>query len=86
LPFAYVGMYPHVADSVEGQSKVGKKMTPCRKDINTFMVICERLLGHDVVVADLTDTEARVIQYYISALAEKFPSLINDPPRPSDDL
>ena len=53
-------------------------MTPHGRDINTFVVACETLLGLDVTAADLTEQEGRIVQYYIAALAAKFPALVDD--------
>jgi len=51
-------------------------VSPHGRDINTFVSACETLLGIHVAAADLTEQEGRLIQYYISALAAKFPALV----------
>jgi hypothetical protein len=51
-------------------------MSPHGRDINTFVTACEALLGTNVATADLTEQEGQLIQYYIAALAAKFPALV----------
>jgi hypothetical protein len=50
---------------------------PLRKDIHTFIAACENLLGRDITPDNLNESEGHVIQYYLSALAAKFPALSN---------
>lgn len=51
-------------------------MSPYGKDIHTFMDACEALLQVEIVAADLSEQEGRIIQYYLAALAAKFPALL----------
>jgi len=44
-----------------------------QQDLKTFMVVCDSLLGIDLNAVKLTNEEARLIQFYICALREKFP-------------
>ena len=48
-------------------------MSPYRKDINAFAVTCEALLSVDIVSENLNEIDNRLVQYYIAALAAKFP-------------
>jgi len=48
-------------------------MSSYQQDLKTFMVVCDSLLGLDLNVVTLTNDEDRLIQFYISALREKFP-------------
>ena len=41
------------------------------------MSACENLLEETLRVADLNEAENHLIQYYISAMAAKFPALSN---------
>jgi hypothetical protein len=57
--------------------KGGRILSPQGRDINTFVSACETLLGITVATADLTEQEGQLIQYYIAALAAKFPALVD---------
>jgi hypothetical protein len=57
--------------------KGGRIVSPHGRDINTFVSACETLLGINVATAEFTEQEARLIQYYIAALAVKFPALVD---------
>ncbi len=52
-------------------------MSSYSRDINLFMVACDALLSIDIEQVELTHTEIKIIQFYISALREKFPALVN---------
>jgi len=52
-------------------------LSPHGRDINAFVSACETLLGINVTTADLTEQEGQLIQYYIAALAAKFPALVD---------
>jgi hypothetical protein len=52
-------------------------VSPHGRDINTFVSACETILGINVATADLTEQEGQLIQYYIAALAAKFPALVD---------
>ena len=56
--------------------KGGPLMSPHGRDINRFVAACEALLEMNVATADLTEQEGQLIQYYIAALAAKFPALV----------
>ena len=45
-----------------------------RAELQQFASSSERLLGYGVKAEELTPMEAAFIQYYLSALAEKFPA------------
>jgi hypothetical protein len=51
-------------------------VSPYGRDINTFVDGCKLLLNTEIVAAELTPQQNQVIQYYIAALAEKFPALL----------
>jgi hypothetical protein len=51
-------------------------VSPTGKDLNTFVDACETLLRADIVAADFTLQESQIIQYYIAALAAKYPALL----------
>jgi len=57
--------------------KGGRILSPHGRDINAFVSACETLLGINVTTADLTEQEGQLIQYYIAALAAKFPALVD---------
>ena len=57
--------------------KGGPIVSPHGRDINTFVSACETLLGINVATVDLTEQEGQLIQYYIAALAVKFPALVD---------
>jgi hypothetical protein len=50
----------------------GLLMEPMRQEINEFSRISEKLLNYEVKPEELTTMERDVIQYYLSAIAEKF--------------
>jgi hypothetical protein len=49
-----------------------------REELQQFATSSERLLGYCVKAEELTPMEAAFIQYYLSALAEKFPKVDRD--------
>ena len=51
-------------------------VSPHGRDINTFVAACGTLLGTNIMTAELTEQEGQLIQYYIAALATKFPALV----------
>ena len=52
-------------------------MSTYLRDINLFMVACDALLSIDLEQIELAPTERKIIQFYISALGEKFPAHVN---------
>ncbi len=50
-------------------------MSSYKQDLRSFMVICDSLLELDLDVVKLTNEENRLIQFYISTLAAKFPAM-----------
>ena len=45
------------------------------QDVNSFVAASESLLAHRIMLTELTERERQVIQFYLSALAAKFPAL-----------
>lgn len=62
-----------------GPERWGNSVSIYAKQINDFIISCDHLLRSDVIASDLSVSEARIIQFYQSMLAEKFPTLIPDP-------
>jgi hypothetical protein len=58
--------------------KAGWLMEAMRQEIDEFSRASEKLLGYDVNVEELSVMERDMIQYYLSALAEKFPAQAAD--------
>ena len=44
-----------------------------RKELQRFVVASETMLGYEVKLEELTETERDLIQYYLPAMGEKFP-------------
>jgi hypothetical protein len=51
-------------------------MSPYKQDMKAFADACETLLRLEFVADNLSERDHQVIQYYIAALAAKFPSLL----------
>ena len=65
--------------SRKGYGQSGRRCTmvsPTSKDINTFVAACETLLSPAIMPQELSAREAQAIQYYLSALAVKFPAIL----------
>jgi len=58
--------------------KAGWLMSLMRQEINEFSRASEKLLAYHVNLEELTVMERDIIQYYLSALAEKFPAQAAD--------
>lgn len=56
--------------------KGGGTVSPYNRDITLFVDACETLLNVDIGLTKLTVKEDQIIQYYIAALAAKFPALL----------
>jgi hypothetical protein len=44
-----------------------------RKELQRFVAASETMLGYEVKLEELTETERDLIQYYLPAMGEKFP-------------
>ena len=51
-------------------------MSPYGRDLNSFVDACKLMLNVEVVAAEFTPQQNQVIQFYLAALAEKFPALL----------
>jgi hypothetical protein len=51
-------------------------MSPFGRDINAFVDACKLMLNAEIVATELTPQQNQVIQYYIAAMAEKFPAVV----------
>jgi len=50
-------------------------MVALRKEFSVFATACETLMGYEITLANLSEQEGQMIQYYLSILAVKFPAL-----------
>jgi len=50
-------------------------MMALRKEFSVFATACETLMGYEITLANLSEQEGQMIQYYLSILAVKFPAL-----------
>ncbi|MCS6302773.1 MAG: hypothetical protein H8K07_03790 [Nitrospira sp.] len=51
-------------------------MEPLRQEVHEFASASEKLLGYAVKLEELTVMEQRLIEYYVSAVGEKFTATI----------
>lgn len=56
--------------------KAGSVMEPLRQEVHEFASASEKLLGYAVKLEELTVMEQRLIEYYVSAVGEKFTATI----------
>lgn len=49
---------------------------PLSKDVNKFVSACETLLEAAIMCKDFNAFETRAIQYYLLAMAAKFPAVV----------
>jgi hypothetical protein len=52
-------------------------MDTLRDEIRAFIAACESLLAFDLRPAMLNEREHQMIQFYLSAIGEKFPALLS---------
>lgn len=49
-------------------------MEPLSREVKGFITATEVMLSDGVISEELNETEWQLIQYYLTAMAEKFPS------------
>jgi hypothetical protein len=56
--------------------KGGWPVNPYGRDLNVFVDACRNMLNVEIVAAEFTPQQNQVIQFYLAAMAEKFPALL----------
>jgi len=51
-------------------------VSPYGRDINAFIDGCKLMLNIEVLATEFTPQQNQVIQFYLAAMAEKFPALL----------
>jgi hypothetical protein len=46
------------------------------RDINAFVDACKNMLAVEIVATEINLQQNQVIQFYLAAMAEKFPALL----------
>ena len=58
------------------QKGVGWPVNPYGRDLNVFVDACRNMLNVEIVAAEFSPQQNQVIQFYLAAMAEKFPALL----------